>query len=107
MAAVLNIILNSIFIHLYGYVAAAYTTVTCYVLYYCIHVLLARKIHGSVIYSMSWHILCPVGGTAFSFLCLGLLGLPVLRWGMVVVILGAAGMIGYRKLSELNGLMTN
>lgn len=43
-AAVVNIVLNVIFIPLYGYVAAAYTTLACYVLYSLGHYIVGGKI---------------------------------------------------------------
>lgn len=42
--AVTNIILNWIFIPLYGFVAAGYTTLVCYVLYAAVHYYYMRKI---------------------------------------------------------------
>ena len=41
---VVNIVLNVIFIPLYGYVAAAYTTLACYVLYSLGHYIVGGKI---------------------------------------------------------------
>ena len=43
-AALLNFILNSIFIPKFGYVAAAYTTLICYVFLLIMHMVLVRKI---------------------------------------------------------------
>ena len=43
-AALLNIILNYFFIKLYGYVAAGYTTLACYVAYSIGHYLVSKKV---------------------------------------------------------------
>lgn len=43
-AAIINIILNLIFIRLYGYIAAAYTTLVSYMVYFIFHYLISRKI---------------------------------------------------------------
>lgn len=43
-SAVLNIVLNYIFIKLYGYQAAAYTSLICYAIYAFFHYLVIRKI---------------------------------------------------------------
>lgn len=43
-AAVLNIILNQIFITKYGYIAAGYTTVACYLAYSTGHYIFCRKV---------------------------------------------------------------
>ena len=44
IGAVLNIILNLIFIRIWGYFAAAYTTLLCFMIYAIIHYLLMNKI---------------------------------------------------------------
>lgn len=51
-AAAVNIALNAYFIPRFGYIAAAYTTVVCYLLYYAIHVFFAWKVHGGILYDM-------------------------------------------------------
>lgn len=43
-AAFINIVLNYIFIRAYGYQAAAYTTITAYIIYFIFHYLIAKKI---------------------------------------------------------------
>lgn len=43
-AALLNIILNAIFIRNYGYTAAAYTTLASYIVLMCIHFIITRKV---------------------------------------------------------------
>ena len=45
-AALLNIILNAIFIPRYGYEMASYTTLFTYILYFLAHFLLAKRIEG-------------------------------------------------------------
>lgn len=44
LAAVLNIILNYIFIRIYGYIAAGYTTVACYLAYSIGHYIFSRRV---------------------------------------------------------------
>lgn len=50
-AALLNIILNYIFIKRYGYVAAAYTTLVSYFLYFVFHWFLSKKMFKKDIYN--------------------------------------------------------
>lgn len=51
LAAVMNITLNAIFIPMYGYVAAAYTTLVSYIVYFTLHVIVAKKLSGfNIIY---------------------------------------------------------
>lgn len=51
-AAVLNIVLNAVFIPRFGYVAAAYTTVACYLIYYIAHTVLSYYVFGKWIYDI-------------------------------------------------------
>ena len=50
-AAAVNIIANYIFIRKYGYIAAAYTTLATYLLYFLFHYSLARKMEGRSLFS--------------------------------------------------------
>lgn len=44
IAAILNIVLNFIFINLFGYIAAGYTTLVCYILYSIGHCIISAKV---------------------------------------------------------------
>lgn len=44
IAALLNIVLNSIFIPIFGFVAAGYTTLTSYIMFCCFHYFMYRRI---------------------------------------------------------------
>lgn len=88
-AAALNVLLNSIFIPLYGYTAAAYTTVFCYACYYVIHTFVSRHIHGSFIYNIKIMAALVLFTVLFAFLCLYLVDktwirIAILLGGMVV-----------------------
>ena len=103
-AALLNIILNTIFIGLYGYRAAAYTTVFCYVCYYVIHTLVSRKIHGSFLYDMRVMSSLVIGTSAFSFLCLWLVDRVWIRMAILAVALMVAGIIALKNKDKLIAL---
>lgn len=105
VAAVLNIVLNAIFIPKFGYVAAAYTTVVCYIAYYFVHVALSKKIHGSVIYSMKIHLLCQGSVIACAALTLFVIDLLAVRMVLLLLLLGGFGFIFYKKLPEMKRLM--
>lgn len=57
MAAIINIVLNAIFIPRYGYVAAAYTTLISYFCYYLYHSLISYRIIGFSMVPMKVNIL--------------------------------------------------
>lgn len=52
MAAGLNVVLNVVFIKLFGYHAAAYTTLFCYLLYTVFHYLNMKKIEKNKVYDI-------------------------------------------------------
>ena len=94
IAAVVNIILNWLFIPKYGYVAAAYTTVFCYFIYYIFHVLLSKKVHGSIIYDMKKQI-----GMIIVVTCIMCVGLffkdnVFVRYGILVLEITAVIIFG-------------
>ena len=63
--AVLNVILNAIFIPIYGYVAAGYTTLVCYILFGVIHYFFMRKVCKENLddYRVyDWRIIFGIGG---------------------------------------------
>lgn len=96
-AAVLNIILNAIFIPMCGYVAAAYTTVACYVLYFLFHLFFARKLLGYYLYDMKSLMLTALGVSVFAALCVILLDYFAVRMVILAVFLCAIAVTGYRK----------
>lgn len=72
VAAGLNIILNGIFIPLYGYIAAAYTTLFCYFIYFIMHMILAYRVHGEMIYDAR-RMICNVAAATVAILGIQLL----------------------------------
>jgi O-antigen/teichoic acid export membrane protein len=47
IAAITNVVLNYIFIKLFGYVAAGYTTLACYIIYSLGHFIISRNLINS------------------------------------------------------------
>lgn len=104
LAAVLNVVLNYFFIPQYGYIAAAYTTLITYVLYFIFHYLLARKIHGSSLVSAticicSSLVVCIAGGIAML-----LESKIVIRW-LIEIGIGVFGLCWAEKNFGLIGLV--
>ncbi len=104
-AALLNIILNAIFIQSYGYVAAAYTTLVTYVLYFLMHFLAAKKIEGKNIFPARLMILCSASMIISIFIALFLLDKVLLRIIMLVIILGVSLIYEEKKFSYLGKRM--
>lgn len=61
LAAIINIVLNYIFIRQYGYIAAAYTTLATYFLYFLFHYVIAAKIEGKTLFSNGVMVGCTLG----------------------------------------------
>lgn len=86
--AVLNIILNYIFIRLFGYYAAGYTTLFCYMIYAKFHFLCMRKICGEQMNGKQPYSMRIYSMIVAAFLCGGFLFLltysqPVIRYGLL------------------------
>ena len=52
VGAVLNVLLNAMFIPIFGYIAAAYTTLACYVMFTIAHYVIMRKATKENIYEI-------------------------------------------------------
>lgn len=78
-AAIINIILNLIFIPKYGYVAAAYTTLFSYILYSIFHYVLAYKIIKFHLYDLKYLCLSCIYIFAFAGLSLYFVGNIIAR----------------------------
>ena len=88
IGAILNIVLNYIFIRKFGYQAAAYTTLFCYIVYVIAHYLLMRrvckqKINGIVVYKTS--VLLFIYGVfiILGFLLMLTYNYPIIRYSII------------------------
>lgn len=90
-AALLNIGLNYIFIQLFGYLAASYTTLVGYMFLFLFHYLLVRKMGFHVVYNTKFIVLVALGISVLSALILMLYQFNVIRY--IVLIIYIAGML--------------
>lgn len=86
-AAIVNIILNYIFILRYGYVAAAYTTLVTYALYFMFHYTIAWWLEGRSLFHTPGIIICAISVVIVSFLSLLLVHLRNLRFVIATLLL--------------------
>lgn len=86
-AAVINLVLNSVFIKKYGFSAAAYTTLCTYIICLLFHYVLAIKINGFDLFSKKSFLVTSIFVFAFGGISLVFLNFLVIRW-MIAVILG-------------------
>ena len=92
IGAAANVILNYICIKLFGYVAAAYTTLLCYIIYVVMHYCFMKKVcreylDNAKVYDLKILFVITAGFMAFSFGMMFLYEHLVLRYGVLVLIL--------------------
>lgn len=94
IGAVLNIILNYIFINIYGYVAAGYTTLACYIIYaiahyYFMKMVCRKEMNGIEVYDQK--ILLIISGTFLicGFIIMFTYRQPIFRYALIgIAIIG-------------------
>lgn len=79
-AAIINIVLNYIFILKYGYIAAAYTTLVTYALYFFFHYFIAKHIEGKSLFSAKIIGISIMIIIFIMIISLAFIGQSVLRW---------------------------
>lgn len=92
IGAVLNIILNYIFIGMFGYQAAGYTTLACYMIYSVGHYYFMNKVcdqfcDGERPYDLKKILMITIPFLMTGLIFLGTYSYPVIRYGIVVVAL--------------------
>ena len=92
-SAVLNILLNFVFIKAMGYMAAGYTTLACYILYAAFHYVFMRKLcneklNGDQPYSLKILLIITIGFMGIGFVFLATYNLPILRYILLTVVVG-------------------
>ena len=85
LAAIINIVLNYIFIIKYGYVAAAYTTMFTYFLYFLFHYVIARNIQGRSLFSTKLIFFTIVAINIMVGISLYFINQIMVRWGIAIL----------------------
>ena len=104
-AAVINVILNYAFIPRYGYIAAAYTTLFSYVLYYIFHSIISFKISGFtmipiVVLILGYGVVFLSGGITFATL-----HHPLIRYTLLLVVCLCILVICYIKRNTIQDML--
>lgn len=87
IAALVNILLNAIFIYKYGYIAAAYTTEVTYLLCFLLHFFVAKKIDGNNIFDSKIIYLLIIICALFSFISIILIEFLYIRVTIILIML--------------------
>ena len=102
--ALLNIILNYIFIRIYGYYAAGYTTLACYIVYALMHYLFMKKICREELAAENIYDRKLMTGISVLFIAAGMLLMltyryPIIRYGLLLAA-ALAALAFRRKISD-------
>lgn len=92
IGAMLNVGLNAIFIPIFGYIAAGYTTMICYLTFMVMHYVFMRKvcvgeIGEDVVYDMPFIGVSSLALCVISAICMLLYNSGLIRWGLILVAL--------------------
>lgn len=85
LAAGLNVVLNYICIPRYGYIAAAYTTLVTYILYFAFHYVLAVRIHGTSVFDIRKLVVIGIG-----MILTGVMGIVLQDYFVIRLLIGIA-----------------
>lgn len=98
-AAGANVVLNFIFIRLFGYIAAGYTTLACYMLYSVGHYIVSKRILVNEgiqenLMSPGFLVACSVFLIGASIICNLIFPYRILRYA---ILLASAGLVFWKK----------
>ena len=96
IAAITNIVLNVIFIPIYGFIAAAYTTLFSYILLWVIHLFITRCILKVRLYSESFFLLIAFIICVICAIFMFLFDYLLIRF-LIMIMIGAAFLFYNRK----------
>ena len=107
MAAVVNYILNYMFIPKFGYIAAAYTTFASYALLMLFHYFAVNHVLKERVYSNSFMFIsmfvCAVVGISMSFFYNDGIRMAVMRYAVALIVLGIFAFVKRDDLKLLTG----
>lgn len=91
IGATLNVVLNAIYIPLYGFIAAGYTTMVCYLLFMIMHFLFMKKIcfksfNGELIYDNFFIFISCIVLSIISAICMVLYRVPMFRYAIILIV---------------------
>ena len=96
-AAILNVALNLIFIPHYGYIAAAYTTLACYLFYYVVHTIISYYIKKEFVYNMKLQFIMMIFTSFMTAVSVCFIHNMLVRYIVVIIVFTALGIIAYKN----------
>lgn len=110
IGAILNVLLNYIFIKIFGYMAAGYTTLACYIIYSVAHYLLMnimcnRFYDGITPYDTRKILEITVPFVVAGFVFLVTYDYPIIRYGIIVIAIINAALFRNRIIGVLKEML--
>ena len=99
-AAVLNIVLNYVFILKYGFLAAAYTTLFAYVCYLLLHLVISRQLIGFWILPIRWFLTFSAISAGMAAVSLLLVDRLLLRWSICAALVIPMAILLLRSMKQ-------
>ena len=87
IAAILNILLNYLFIPKFGYMAAGYTTITSYIIQAFIDYNAMKKVVGCDIYNMKFILVLSIFVILISTISIYIYKMTIIRYMLLIVII--------------------
>lgn len=111
IGAVLNIVLNFVFIKLFGYLAAGYTTLVCFMVFSLFHYVFMKKVcrefcDGEFPYDTRIILSITIPFLIVGFALLATYSLPFVRYGLVLVALLCAVIFRKRIITAIKSLIS-
>lgn len=101
IAAVLNLVLNFIFIPVFGYVAAAYTTLAGYLALFAFHYISVHKLGKGDWFNNRFNIMVIIASLAMIPVAVFLYTFNVIRYIVIAVVFVVGGILVYRFRKQL------
>ena len=105
MAAIINFVLNLIFIPRYGYIAAAYTTLVGYLFLLIFHYFLVRRMKLHKVYNTVQIGVVVSIMIALSFTVIMLYAFPIVRYSLFLIYLVMLGFLLLRNKKEIVNIL--
>lgn len=107
VAAVVNLALNLIFIPIFGYFSAAYTTLICYLIQTLIDIWAMKKVVKTNFYNMKIIAMLSVGVISFSLISLALYQNIIIRYAVIIIGMAIAIRFLIKNKENLKALISN
>lgn len=110
IGAILNVILNYIFIGTFGYIAAGYTTLACYIIYGVAHYILMNRVCLECCGEIKPYDVKKILAISVPFVIMGFIFLftydyPLIRYGIIVVVAAVAFIMRKMIIEVVKGML--